>query len=71
MLTVKVIRVPGTVKEVVLEDGSTVAQALEIAGISPAEHEAVTVGGETAGLSDPLANEARIILAKGAKGNAN
>jgi putative ubiquitin-RnfH superfamily antitoxin RatB of RatAB toxin-antitoxin module len=66
---VKVIRVPGAVKEVGLEDGATVADALEAAELQKGENEALKVGSKNASLSDALSDGDIITISKGAKGN--
>lgn len=70
VITVKVIRVPGEVKEVGLVAGATVADALTQAGVTGVEGETVMVGGATADLSTTLTDGARVVLARGAKGNS-
>lgn len=69
-VTVKVVRVPGAVTEVVLNDGATVADALSAAGTSLGDGEAVTINGATAGNDTPVSEGARVVIAKGAKGNS-
>ena len=67
MLTVKVVQVPGRVVELALEDGSTVAEAIEAANISISPNESLTLDGRPATASDTLYDGARIIAAKNAK----
>lgn len=67
MITVKVMLVPGAVKELALEDGATVAQALNAAEIDNAEGYPIKVDGATANLTTVLADGARVILAKSSK----
>ncbi len=70
-IMVKVVRVPGSAHEYGLEDGATVAEALEAAGITQQSGEQLTVNNEPADLSDMLEDDDRVILQKGAKGNSN
>jgi len=68
-ISVKVVRIPGTVKEVGLEDGSTVAQALAAAGLTTAQGEGLQVNGSPCDNNTVLNDGDSIIIAKGAKGN--
>lgn len=70
-ITVKVIRVPGSVKEVGLSDGATVSDALNEVGTSVAEGEALQVNGATVAMDHVLSDGASIVIAKGAKGAKN
>jgi uncharacterized Zn ribbon protein len=70
MITIKVIRVPGAVVDVALEDGATVENALSAAGTSLQSGEKVTVNGSDASLGTVLSDGDKVILAKGAKGNS-
>lgn len=67
VITAKVIRTPGAVVEVGLEEGSTVQDALNAANMTVGANEAVTVNGSTVVLSSLVTEGARIILAKEAK----
>lgn len=69
MNTVKVGQLPGKIEEYTFEEGTTVAQALEIAGLS-AEGFEVKVDGNTAGTSDIVDGANMILLTKKVKGNA-
>lgn len=69
-ITVKVIRVPGAVSEVGLYDGATVADALVAANETVNSGEAVKVGAADASQNTVLQDGDRVIIAKGAKGNA-
>lgn len=64
---VKIIRVPGAVKEVALESGSTVADALAAADYELSPTETVTMNGVTVDMDTVVTDGARIILAKEAK----
>lgn len=70
MLTVKIARVPGTVSEVTLEDGTDVATALQVAGMELTSGILLQVNGREANVGDILTDGARVTLAKGAKGNS-
>jgi UPF0288 family protein (methanogenesis marker protein 3) len=67
MLFAKVIRVPGAVVEVGLEEGATVQDALDAADVSVAENEAITVNGMAATTATLLPDGARLVVARGAK----
>lgn len=66
-VTVKVAMVGQAVKEVAVDCGSTVGDALSIAGVS-AEGYDVKMGGTTVDLSDTVSANALIILVKKIKG---
>lgn len=69
MLTVRLIEVPGIVQEVALEDGSTVQDAVNVAGSGHTG--AVKIDGRPATFSTVLTSEDRsITISKGPKGNA-
>ena len=69
MIEVKVVKVPSVVKNVALEDGSTVNTALETACVDVPTNHKVTVNGDSQGTSFVLSDGDKIIIAKGAKGN--
>lgn len=69
VIEVKVVRVPGAVKDVMLNDGATVADALSAAGITLESGEAAKVNGSDVDSTTTLSNGDRVILAKAAKGN--
>ena len=66
-ISTKIVRIPGQVVELVLEDGATVANALAAASIEVASGEAITVDGRSASPSTTLNDGARVILARSAK----
>lgn len=68
-ITVKIVRVPGAVTELELNNGATVSDALSAAGLSASGFK-LSVNGEAADTSDELENGDRVTLAKDAKGNA-
>jgi TusA-related sulfurtransferase len=69
MINIKVVRVPGAVVEVVLDDGATVADALQHANITVDAGESLKVNTDDATLATVLVDGARVILSKAAKGN--
>ena len=66
---VKVIRVPGAVTEVALNEGATVADALAAASVEPSGSEAIAVSGAPQSREFPLTNGDRVVISQGAKGN--
>lgn len=71
MVEVKVIEVPGAVRDIALETGSaTVGEALSTAGVTVRDGYTVKVNGNEAGNDTVLSNGDRVIISKGAKGNA-
>lgn len=70
-IEVKVVQVPGAVKDVYLEDNAnSVSDALAAAGITSTDGFTIKVDGGDATTSSRLRNGSRVILSKGAKGNA-
>ena len=67
---VKIVRVPGSVSEIALNDGATVADALAAADITVSPTEELTVNGHTTTTDAVLSDGARIVLAKSAKSAA-
>lgn len=67
---VKVIRVPGAVKDVALNQGATVADALAAADMSVDSGEKVSLNGVDVPTSTAVTDGSRIVIAKGAKGNS-
>ena len=70
MIEVKVTQVPGSIANVALEDGATVADALTAANMSVQEGFVIKVDGVEATTSTPVRDGSRVILSRGAKGNA-
>lgn len=68
-IDIKVIRIPGAVVDVVLNDGATVADALSAASTSVQSGEVVKVNGAVVSVDTELEDGDRVILAVGAKGN--
>lgn len=66
--TVKIGQLPGKIEEYSFESGTTVAQALEIAGLSSDGFE-IKVDGNVADLSTVIDNANMVLLAKKVKGN--
>lgn len=67
MIEVKVIRVPGVVKTVALNDGATVADALTAAELTKTATEKLSVNAETASMEQALNDGDRVILSVEAK----
>jgi hypothetical protein len=67
---VKVIRLPGAVKSVTVNEGSTVSDALREAGFALEQGFTLTVDGVSATVSTALKAGANIIVSQGAKGNS-
>ena len=67
---VTVIRVPGAVREVYLDENTnTVADAIRLANFTVDNGEHVAVNGENTNMSRTLCAGDRIAIVKGAKGN--
>lgn len=69
VLTCRVVRVPGGSTEVNLENGGTVGQALEAAGVS-GNNTLRFSNGQTVDRNTPVYPGAQIIVSRGARGNA-
>jgi sulfur carrier protein ThiS len=67
MVHVKVGKIPGSITEVVLEDGAVVADALEAASLS-ADGYTIKLNGETAATSVEVEDGDEVILTKSIKG---
>jgi len=67
-IEVRVIRSPGLVRNVALPQGSTVSDALQVAGTSLQQNEVPQVNGTAGTLDTVLVDGDRIIMAAGAKG---
>lgn len=68
-ITVKVAVVPGTVTEVALEDGASVADAISSANVSTDGY-SVKLNGVATNNSATLSDGDRIFISKDAKGNS-
>ena len=68
IITVKVIRVPGSVTEVGLESGASVQDALNAADLQVGDGESVKYNGADADMSATVTDGSRIIVSKAAKG---
>lgn len=68
MIDVKVSTVPGTIKELALEDGASVTDAVEAAGLSLSGF-TITINGSSGSHSTRLQDGDRVVLTKNAKGN--
>jgi len=70
-LNVKLARIPGTVSDLVLNDGATVADAFSVAGFSYQSGESIKVDGVDGDTTTVLRDGSRIYVGtKAAKGNA-
>lgn len=69
MIEVKVMKVPGAVRNVALQDGATVDDALVAAEMSVDTNQTIQVDGSAASGSTTLTDGSRVIIAAGAKGN--
>lgn len=67
-ILVKVVRVPGAVVEVGLNDGATVADALAAAGIELSGSDRVSLRAEATSMDAALTDGDRITISKDAKG---
>lgn len=69
MIEVKVMKVPGAVRNVALQDGATVSDALAAAEMSVDSNQTIQVDGSNASGTTTLSDGSRVIIAAGAKGN--
>lgn len=69
MISIKVVVVPGAVKEVVLNDGATVRDALSAANQTSDGFQVAVDGVNNASLDTVLSDGQRVALSIGAKGN--
>jgi sulfur carrier protein ThiS len=67
-ITVKVANVPGSIQEVALQTGATVADALRTAGIN-ASGKVIKVGGRDASTTDTLSNGSTVLVSAKITGN--
>jgi len=70
MISVKVAQIGSAIKEVILNDGATVQDALNAAELTVPEGYGVKVDSVDADTNTVLSNDARVVIAKGAKGNS-
>jgi prophage tail gpP-like protein len=70
MITVKVMQIPGTIREVALEDGSTVADALAAAEMAVSAGYTLKVDGNETSNDTVLSDGQNITINTSAKGNA-
>jgi len=61
-------KVPGTLQDIAVESGATVAQVLEHAGLAPAGFE-IRLNGSEASLTSVVSDGAKVFLVKKIKGN--
>jgi len=71
MLNIKVVQAPGAVREVVLNDGATINDALITSGLTVESGNILTLdGNQTDDFSTELSDRQNIVIAKSAKGNS-
>lgn len=70
MISVQVIKIPNIIKTVMLDEGASVVDALNAAGLAQEGNEAIKVNGADADLSTTVSTGDKVYLAKGAKGNS-
>ena len=70
VMLIKVVRVPGAVVELGLNEGATVEDALTAASITPSSSEEISVNGHPVVVGHRLNDGDRLILAKSAKSAA-
>ena len=68
-VTVKVCRFPGLAQEVIMNAGSTVAEALSMAGITLAENEEIRLNGTAVSADSTISTDSTVVVAKKIKGN--
>ena len=69
--SVKVVRVPGASNEVTLDAANpTIEDALDAAGVTLGENEKVSLNGADASPDDSVTDGDKVLVSKGAKGNA-
>lgn len=69
MITVKVVQLPGQIREVALEPGATVRAALTAAGISSTSGKVLKVNGADATESTVLSADATVMVTAKITGN--
>lgn len=67
--TLKVAKLPGTVSEIIVEDGTSFAQAIELAGQDAQGFEVKADGRTVTNLDESVGSTSMILLAKRVKGN--
>ena len=67
-ITVKVAQYPGEIKEFALEEGSTVGDALRIAGITVSAEQSITLNDESVSTNERITNGSIILVTKRLKG---
>jgi len=68
-IEVKVGKVPGRITTVVLDEGTTVAEALRQADIALTDGETLSVNGSPAGVDGVLRSNATVLVTRKIKGN--
>jgi len=71
MISIKIGKFPGKLDNYTLEDGTTVAEALEMAGLSVGDEQEIKLDGEVVNMNDIIEDDANMLLVtkrlKGAK----
>ena len=68
MTTLKIGKFPGRLSEFAVENGTTVAQALELAGIEVGVEQEIKLDGETVSTADVVDNGAVLLVTQRIKG---
>lgn len=68
MLTIKVGMFPGTLKEVVIEEGTKVSEVLEMAGITVGAEQEIKLDDEVVNASDAIEGGKMLLVTKRIKG---
>ncbi len=66
-ITVKIVRVPGAVTELMLNDNATVNDALNAASVEPGPNETISMDGNAVSRNASVYDGARVIVSVGAK----
>lgn len=69
MMTVKIGMFPGRINEYAIENGTTVAEALELAGIEVTSEQEIKFDGRSMSGNDVLTKDGTLIVTKRIKGN--
>lgn len=71
VVMVKVGKMPGTIQEVAVEKGTSVADVFELAGVTVEEGFEVRYNGNTVDMEEVVEEEGTLLLTKKVKGNAD
>lgn len=69
MMTLKIGKFPGRLDDYAIESGTTVREALEMAGISVGDETEIKLDGEVVHPDDPIESGNMLIVAQRIKGN--